>query len=97
VLEALGAKLKMFLGAFRIKGTMCEDLTLFEVLSVHPPAYLAYRLFAMFFTIMSNYAKMLGQNYFVKLACCDSSSSNFNLQAHILNTGGAALTPRSSA
>jgi hypothetical protein len=54
---------------------MCEDSTLLEFLSVHPPAYLAYKLFAMFFTIMGNYAKMLGQNYFVK--------SNWHVLTHL--------------
>jgi hypothetical protein len=41
----------------------------------------------------ANSAKMLGQKTILlsKLTCFDFSSSNFNLQGHILSTGGVAL------
>jgi hypothetical protein len=50
--------------------------------------------FALLYTRLSKLCRNAGQKPFcqAKLASFDLSSSNFNLQGHILGTGGVALT-----
>ncbi len=50
--------------------------------------------FAVPFTSLSKLCKNAGPKLFcwAKLACLDFSSSNFNLQGHIMNTSGVALS-----
>jgi hypothetical protein len=56
------------------------------------------RRYRCFLPALANSAKMLGQNHFAEpnRGVLDISSSNFNVQAHILGTTGDALPPITS-